>query len=213
MIKAVIFDLDGVLIDSEKYHHASFNYALKELGLKLKISDFRKLFGTGALSIIDGIFYKNGIKKDALPYVRKKDDAYRKLIKGKLKTIPGAKELLIKLSRKYKIALASSTALENLNMIIKKIGIEKYLDYYISGATLKQTKPNPEIFLKCASALKVKNKECVVIEDAKAGIEAAKSAGMKCIGVAFTLPKSYLKEADLIVDKIADISLDMIKAL
>ena len=212
MIKAAIFDLDGVLIDSEKWHHESFNQVLKEFHLQLELKEFKHLFGTGALSIIRGIFEKNGIAKNPLPYVSKKDEIYRELIKNKIKALPGAGELLQRLKEKdYKTALASSTALENLELIMKKLGIEKYIDYYISGATLQQTKPNPEIFLRCALALKVENEECLVVEDSKAGIEAAKNAGMKCIAVAFTLPKEDLVKADKAVNRIGDITLEMIQ--
>ncbi|MBI2135529.1 3-phosphoshikimate 1-carboxyvinyltransferase [Candidatus Woesearchaeota archaeon] len=212
-IKAVVFDMDGVLIDSEKYHLQAYNDVFEELNLGMHLSreDFKRFFGRGAKQIIFQLFKENKIKEDPVKYATLKDKRFREVIKKYAKPLPGVIELMKELSKEYRLCVASSAAYENVKLITKLLKVDKYLEFFISGDDVKDTKPSPEIYLKAAKKLKLDASECVIIEDADLGIQAAKSAGMKCIAVTNTLPKEKLKQADLIVTSLENVDNDTIK--
>ncbi len=204
-IKAVVFDMDGVLIDSEKYHRQSYNDVFKQLGLKLTEESFKKFFGRGAKQIIFQLFKENNIKEDPIKYARLKDKRFREVIKRYAKPLPGVVELMKELSKEYRLCVASSAAYENVKLITRLLEVNEYLEFFISGDDVKDTKPSPEIYLKAAKKLKLKPEECVVIEDADLGVQAATSAGMRCIAVTNTLPAEKLKNADLIIESLKQV--------
>ncbi len=212
-IKAVVFDMDGVLIDSEKYHRQSYNDVFKKQRLNISLSDddFKRFFGRGAKQIIFQLFKENNIKEDPIKYAGLKDKRFREVIKRYAEPLPGAVELMKELSKEYRLCVASSAAYENVKLITRLLKVEKYLEFFISGDDVKDTKPSPEIYLKAAKKLKLKPEECVVIEDADLGVQAAKTAGMRCIAVTNTLPAEKLKNADLIVDSLKQVKNDIIK--
>ncbi|HIH42810.1 TPA: 3-phosphoshikimate 1-carboxyvinyltransferase [Candidatus Woesearchaeota archaeon] len=212
-IKAVVFDMDGVLIDSEKYHLQAYNDIFEELNLGMYLSreDFKRFFGRGAKQIIFQLFKENKIKEDPVKYATLKDKRFREIIKKYAKPLPGVVELIKSLSKEYRLCVASSAAYENVKLITKLLKVDKYLEFFISGDDVKDTKPSPEIYLKAAKKLKLNASECVVIEDANLGVQAAKSAGMKCIAVTNTLPKEKLRQADLIVTSLENVNNETIK--
>lgn len=207
MIKAIIFDMDGVIVDTEKYHEKAYQKVSRRLGFSLTDREVLHFKGVTAPEIFYCLFRKHKIKRDAEKYALLKDKVYRSYLKN-LKALPGVINFINQLKKvKVKIAIASSGSRLNVNFILKKLRLRRKFNAVVNGDQVKKGKPNPEIFLKAARKMKVKPKECVVIEDSVSGIKAAKRAGMFCIGVTTTLNRKYLKETDLIVDSLSQIKL------
>ena len=154
-IKAVVFDMDGVLIDSEKYHLQAYNEIFEELNLGMNLSreDFKRFFGRGAKQIILQLFKENKIKKDPVKYATLKDKRFREIIKRYAEPLPGVVELIKNLSKEYRLCVASSAAYENVKLITRLLKVDKYFEFFISGDDVKDTKPSPEIYLKAAKKL------------------------------------------------------------
>lgn len=206
MIKAVIFDMDGVLVDTEKYHEMAYIETARKVGVNLAKEEVMKSKGVTAMENIQRVFKEYKINEDVEEYALLKDKIYRNYLKGNIRLLSGALDLLKKMKKKkIKIALASSGSKLNVGFTLKQLKIKKFFDVVINGEEVKKGKPNPEIFLKAAKKMKVKPKECVVVEDAVSGIKAARNAGMFCIGVATTFPRVKLKDADLIIDNLSEL--------
>lgn len=210
-MKACIWDMDGVIADTGYYHFLSWRETLKEYGVDLKESDFKKTFGMRNEEIVEIVF---GDLSKVGEIAEKKERKYRELARGKINLLPGVGKLLDGLrARGWKQALASSTPLENIKLIVNETGIASFFEVIISGEDVKKGKPDPEVFLKTSQKLGVNPENCVVIEDAPAGIKAANSAGMRCIGVATTHGEDKLKEANLVVRTLESVTPDVLEGL
>lgn len=209
--KGAIFDVDGVLIDTAYIHFLSWREVFKRYNIDFTFDDFKKK--------IDGLPREKGIKK-ILPDVTNRElkrIAGQKqkyfisfLKKNKIKKIKGAKNFLISLKQKnIKIAIASSSKNAKRNLI--KTGFYFLFDIDAKGSEIKRGKPHPDIFLKAARLLKIPPSDCVVFEDAQAGIDAAKKAGMKCIGIIRN--KNKLRNADILIKDFSEINFKKIKYL
>jgi beta-phosphoglucomutase family hydrolase len=184
LIDAVIFDMDGVIIDSEPLHRKLDDDLLAEYGIK--ISKEEQL---GFIGVTTG--YKwNIIKKkyklsDSLEELIRKDrELYLANLKENkdIKPIKGVDELIKFLYEKnLKLAVASSSPKNVIENVIERFKLEKYFSKFVTGDDVKNSKPSPDIFLKAAKLLKVEPKRCMVIEDSKNGVEASKNAGMYCV--------------------------------
>lgn len=187
-MKAVIFDKDGVLIETFELHFKSHYEALAEFGVRIKKEDIIKRYGMKITEILKDIskqYGKNISETTAKRMTSKKVKIYIKLAEKGLELLPGVEEFLKFLKKKeYKIGLASSDSKITLLQFLRLTKTEKFFDANIGGDEIKNGKPNPEIFLECAKKLKVKPEKCIVVEDSVHGVEAAKRAGMKCIAVA-----------------------------
>ncbi len=208
-MKAAIFDLDGVLIDSQELHRQAWNEELKKYEAIISKSEFSKLFGKTGKDILTRVKEQKGINIDLneIPgFVFQKNQHFRKIARKKLRPIQGAKKLLQALKRHgYKTALATSAPKENVKFFFEILKLNKYLDAYVCADDITHGKPHPEVFQKAAKKIGAKPNQCVVIEDAKHGIEGAKAAGMKCIAVATTHKKEDLRQADLVKNITGDI--------
>ena len=187
-MKAVIFDKDGVLIETFYLYYKAYRKVLSEIGIKITKNDIAKRYGIKGPEIIRQIMNERGkniTDKQTKQLADKKDKLYYEMAEKKLKLLPGVKELLTYLKNKnYKIGIASSASKGIIEQLLRVTKIKKYIDANVSGLEVRLSKPNPEIFLECAKRLKVKPEECIVFEDSVFGIEAAKRAGMKCVAVA-----------------------------
>lgn len=215
VIKACIFDLDGVIVDTARYHFLAWQRLAKELGVqnfneheneRLKgVSRMRSLeiiLELGSISLDDAAQEMLATKKNEwfVEYINamKPDEIY-----------PGVKELIQEMRKKgLKVALASSS--KNAKRVIQLIRIENDFDAIVDGTMITHTKPNPEIFLLAASLVKVKPSDCIVFEDAEAGVEAALNAGMKCVGIGS--PKQ-LNKADLVIPLTGDFRIELLASL
>lgn len=184
-IKAFIFDMDGLILDTERIAFRSYKEALKEYGYDFTEAFFLTLVGTNVKLTKELCLNRYGswFPFDLLHENHNKiTDNYIKENGVPLKE--GVNELIDYLKENdYKIALATSSDREKAEYLLESVKIKDKFDYIICGNDIVNSKPNPEIFLKVAESLKVEPKECVVIEDSKAGVQAAVNAGMKAINV------------------------------
>ena len=192
-IKAIIFDLDGVVVDSEHAHLATFNQVLEELGIKIDEKTWNHNYtGVGSFRIIEDVFRRNGISHNVREWVGKRAELYQKYIeKNGLPEIPGfvAFHSFVK-QHGIKTIVASGGHRSHIAASLKSIGLPKMR--YVGLEDVLHPKPHPEMFLLAAKKLGVKPSECIVFEDSLAGVTAARSAGMGCIALSTTLPAKVL---------------------
>ena len=200
-LEAVLWDLDGVIADTADYHYRAWEDIFKEKGVTFTREDFMRHFGQRHDTIIRFALGGNIPPDEFEVITERKQQEYRRLVAKNIKPLPGAIELIKSLNNYHiKTAIASSAPLENVEIIIRGLGIEACFQAIACGTEVPEGKPSPQIFLRAAQKLVVEPGNCLVIEDAIAGVAAAKRAGMKCVAVTNSHPGSSLKKADLIVD-------------
>lgn len=207
-MKAVIFDLDGVLIDSEPLHALADNQLLTESGIEAPETYFDRFVGWTNKAMWEEIKKDYNIAPDAEELMGLQLPLKLKLLKeGDYKPVSGITELLEQIKKmEIPMAIASSSPRQFIEEVLVKIGIMNYFTIWLSGEEVALSKPEPDIFLKVAELLNVKPHECLVIEDSTSGIIAAKRAGMRCIGYKnVNSGNQDLSAADLIVHKIEEI--------
>lgn len=214
MIKAVIFDLDGVIVDTAHYHYVAWQKLAKELGITFTEKENEKLKGVSRMRSLEIILELGGIslsdeKKEEL--ATKKNSwfvDYIEAIKPE-EIFKGVKQMLNSLRENgYKVALASSS--KNAETVLRLLEIKGFFDAVVDGTMVIKSKPDPEIFLLAASKVGVYPNECIVFEDAEAGVEAAIAAGMKCVGVGSA---DQLSKANFIVKSTADFNISQLQML
>ncbi|MCB9852283.1 MAG: HAD family phosphatase [Phycisphaerales bacterium] len=205
MIQAVIFDMDGVLVDSYAPHLESWRVLAKEIGAEISDEQFDHTFGRTSRDIIRMLFDVTDDDR-VRAYDERKESLYRDIVRDNVPEMPGATALLERLATKgITLAVGTSGPRENINLVCDGLGWNELLRVRVTGADVTHGKPDPEIFLQGASRLGVAPDKCVVVEDAPAGIEAAKRGGMRCIGLTSTHEANALSEATRVVDAIADV--------
>ena len=204
MIKAIVFDLDGVLINSEPLHVEAWRRFFKKEGRS--ISD-EKL--AAAVGLFDGevvrLWFGRELPDDEVDrIVRAKFDEFHHLLWEHFETFPGVRECVKALAREFRLAIASSEWRASIELVTGKLGIKKYFQAACGKEDVTRHKPHPEIYLKLARLLGLKPAECAAIEDSPAGVASAKTAGLKCIGITNSFPAEKLKDAgaDLVIDSL-----------
>ncbi len=201
-IRAVIFDLDGVVVDSEKAHLATFNKVLRPLGINISSKEWGLNYtGIGSVRIMEDVFKKNGIKGSAKELVQKRAKAYQQHLEQKgLPQIEGFKEFYSFISHhKVKSIIASGGHRQHIAASLNSIGLPS-MDF-VGLEDVRHPKPSPEVFLLAARRLGIKPSECIVVEDSLSGVRAAASAGMGCIALSTTLPSATLRGKASVVFK------------
>ena len=186
--KAVIFDLDGVIVDSEMVHPRTFEMALAKYGIRIDNAHWKRAYtGIGSYAIFDDIVKKYKLKEDARELVKKRNDIYMKEIrKNRLPMIAGFAEIhKLLLENGVKEAVASGGHINHVEESMRSAGLTNVP--FVAIEQVKKGKPAPEIFLKAAKRIRVKPSECVVFEDSLSGIEAAARAGMPCVALSTTM--------------------------
>jgi beta-phosphoglucomutase len=209
-IRAVIFDRDGVLTDSEPLICAAATAMFREKGLEVKPDDFRPFVGAGENRYIGGVAEKYSFPID-LPSAKKRTyEIYLDLVPDRLEGFPGARELVLSCRRAgLKVALASSADAIKIEANLRKIGLPmEDWDAVVTGEDVNRRKPEPDIFLHAAHLLSLRPGQCAVVEDAVNGVEAARAAGMRCLAVAHTFPAGQLEGADVVRDSVAELTLE-----
>ncbi len=215
-IKAVIWDLDGVIIDSAQEHLRSWQQLAQETGITFTEQDFRATFGRRNNDIIPQ-HWQVHTPEEIQRLADRKEVLFREFIKQGIEPLSGAIELMRELYEYgYLEALASSAPLANISLVDELLGLNRYLSRLVSGETVARGKPAPDVFLKAAKELDVDPGRCLVIEDAVAGLQAAHAAGMRCIAVLGDRDiedVSALKEAELLTRHLTEVSVHTITTL
>ena len=193
MIKAIIFDLDGVITDTAKYHFMAWKALADELGFKFTIEDNERLKGVSRMDSFNIILEINGAldkysmeEKEA--FCTRKNDLYKEFIKQVTPEdiLPGIKELMDK-AKDAGIKMAVASVSKNAPAVLTSLGLIDSFDYIADAARITKSKPDPEIFAVCGEALGVLPEECIGIEDSQAGIESIHAAGMTSVGIHVTV--------------------------
>lgn len=214
MNQGIIWDLDGVVVDSAPFHFKAWREFAAARGKVFTQEDFKKTFGMRNEDILLYIFGEELERGFLETWSDEKEERFRQLIQGRVKPFPGVLTLVRTFDiAGYKQAIASSTPLKNINLILNTLTILDFFTVIISGEGVSRGKPDPEAFLKAAKAMSLAPDRCLVIEDAAAGIEAAKRAWMKSIGVTNTLPREKLASADLVVRSLDEVDMKIIAQL
>lgn len=200
MKKAVIFDMDGVLVDNSEIHIDAFEVFCKRHNCSFERQELYPLFGKGNRDIFPVVLKRPVSAEEIERFSQEKEAIYRELIEKTIRPLPGLIDFLTFLKAKgVKTAVGSSGIRKNVDFVLKKCGIAAYFDVVVNGNDVKNAKPDPEIFLLVAERLGIAPEECVVFEDAYAGIEAARTARMAVVAVATTFPKEQHCDYDMII--------------
>lgn len=211
MITVCIFDLDGVIVDTAHYHFLSWKRLAKELGIELTEADNERLKGVSRMQSLEIILSLKNIKlseHEKNKLANKKNEWFIDYVEKMLpdEIFPSVRSLIGNLkSRGIRVAVASSS--KNAPMVLKRLQLEKEFEVIVDGNSIAHTKPDPEIFTMTAALLKANPAECLVFEDAEAGVEAALAAGMKCVGVG---SPEQLGKAHKVVAKTSDFKIEML---
>jgi len=214
MIKAVIFDLDGVIVDTAHYHFIAWKRLAKELGIHFTEQENEQLKGVSRMRSLEIILELGNLllsQEEMEKLATKKNQWFVDYINAMKsdEIFPNVKEMIQNIrANGIKVALASSS--KNADTVLTLLDIKNLFDVIVDGTMIRNTKPDPEIFLLAARKLNLPPSECLVFEDAEAGVEAAVAAGMKCIGVG---SPQQLSKADVVVSKTADFDIQKIKNL
>jgi beta-phosphoglucomutase len=215
---AVIWDVDGTLVDTAELHFRAWVDLCRDLGRDFTRADFAATFGRRNPEIIryllgdrfdDAMIDKLGARKE---------DLYKSAARRGVALLPGARELLEGLhAAGFRQAIGSSAPRGNIDLILELTGAARYFGAVTSAEDTQRGKPDPQVFLIAAQKLGVLPLRCIVMEDAVAGVEAAKAGGMKCVGVTFVghHPDESLRRAgaDLVVKTLAQVSVDAVRRL
>ncbi|MCP4710942.1 MAG: HAD family phosphatase [Planctomycetes bacterium] len=206
-VKAVIFDLDGVLVDTGKYHKQSWYDLSAEQGWAFSDEIFKRTFGMHNAQIIPTLAGGDVSAAELDSLADWKEQRYRDLIAGKLFLLEGVKDLIVDLKDNgYLLAVGTSTPKINLDFMLEHTHIRNRFDVFVTSEDVINGKPAPDTFLKAAKKLNVPPSSCVVVEDAIPGVEAGKAAGMVVLAVTTTRRRGDLIAADRVVDSLAKVS-------
>lgn len=212
MTKGLLFDLDGVIVDTAKYHYLAWKQLAAELGIQFDEKDNERLKGVSRMAnfeIILSLDSRTMPQEEKEACCKKKNDIYVAYI-NKLQQeeiLPGVREFIEDTRKKgYKIALGSVS--KNAPLILERLAITDLFDKIIDGTKVEKAKPDPEVFLKGAQELEIQPEDCIVFEDSVAGIEAAHNGGMKAVGIG---KKVMLAESDLVIPGFANIDIDTLR--
>lgn len=209
---AVIFDMDGVLCDSEPLICTAAVAMFAELGVHVQRDDFLPFVGTGEDRYIGGVAEKYGVSLNIPKAKQRTYEIYLALVPQQLNAFAGAADLVRACRRAgLKTAVASSADMVKIKANLRKIGLPaEEWDAVVSSEDVVKKKPAPDLFLAAARKLQVAPSGCTVIEDAVHGVEAAKAAGMMCIAVAQTFPAEQLRGADVVLRDISQVTVPII---
>lgn len=211
-IAAVIFDMDGVLIDSSDAHFESWRLLATDLGTQITEDEFRATFGRQNRDVIPQLFGTSLTPERIEELSETKERYYRELVSDAVHAIDGATDLVKACHASgLRCAIGSSGHPVNIRITLEAMGISALFAGVVSGKDVKVGKPDPQVFQLASDRMGVSAERCVVIEDAPAGIDAALAAGMTAIGVTTQHPRDRLEHAHLVVDRIDELSPDRIR--
>jgi beta-phosphoglucomutase len=214
-LRGVIWDLDGTLVDTSEVHFASWHRAASERGVRFTRETFGQMFGQRNRETIAHVFGPIS-DEEARAISARKESLYRQTARGGVTLLPGARELLDALAgERIPCALGTSAPQENAELLLEATGTRSRFAALACEEDTVRGKPAPDVFLVAAKKLGIDPGDCVVLEDAVVGIEAARSAGMRAIAVALAshAKRGDLARADLVVDTLCDVSVEALRRL
>jgi len=211
MLKAIIFDVDGVLVDSMRFQADAWAEAFKEVGISIKREDIYELEGSNDNRLIKSIFEKYGKETEDWHYEQLPEIKRTALKFDEIKPFEGIRDCLKQLKQHFKLAMVSGSNINTVEKVVNKF-FPNCFDAVITGSDLERGKPDPDPFLKALEKLDLTKNECIVIENAPLGITAAKRAGLYCVAVASMLEPEKVQHADLVLEDHEGL-LDYLKSL
>lgn len=216
MLKAVLFDMDGVIVDTEPLHHKAYKQMFSKVGIEVSSSMYEGFTGQSTYDICKQLCSHFELKQNPQELVQLKRDFFTKLFfeDDDLQLINGVEQLIKNyFDNGLTLILASSASMFTINNVMKRFNLDPYFSEKLSGADLKASKPHPEIFINAAKAARVLQNECFVIEDSTNGIKAAKGAGIFCVAYKSEHSKNQdYTLADMVISDYNEISFDRIKS-
>ncbi len=218
MTGALIFDVDGVIAETEVLNARASVLMFEQLyGVEVRPEDFQPFVGTGDERYVEGVAEKYGVEIDTQAAVQRRAESFFKLLEDEpLPAAPGVTTLITAArdDPELKLAIATSGNKDKQFPVIAGAGLKlEWFDIVVTGDDIIHKKPHPEIYLLTAEKLSVPPERCVVFEDAPAGVAAARSAGMQCIAVTSSVDAAQLAAADLVVDSLAEVSMESVRKL
>ena len=217
MLKGLLFDMDGVLVNNLEIHRQAFAEFFRRYGVERSFDELSRVFGKGNDDIMGELMPQDVVERVGIRELGyEKEAIYREIYAPIITPQPGLLEFLAEAEREgLRSAVGSSGYRVNVDFVLERCAIERYFSAIVTGDEVTRCKPDPEIYLTAASKLGLKPSECIVFEDAEAGIEAAKRAGIKVVALATTFSREFLAatDADVIVDDFTQVSVDMLRRL
>jgi beta-phosphoglucomutase family hydrolase len=209
----VLWDMDGVLVDTGEFHYQAWSQVLPDYGLRMSRELFQSTFGMNNAGVVSTLLGQEPEPELLAELGERKERQFRQVVRGHVRPLPGVCLWLDRLKAEgAPQAIASSAPPANIDVIIDELGLRSYFTAIATGYDLPG-KPDPALFLKAARQIDVPPERCVVIEDAVAGVQAAKRAGMRCIAVTTTNPAQSLDSADVVVERLDELPLTALSQL
>jgi HAD superfamily hydrolase (TIGR01509 family) len=225
MLRAVIFDFNGILVNDEPIHLEMFRKVLKDEGISITNKDYYdRYLGMDDRGCFKAVFQDHGRKlyqSDLEKMIRRKAAYYRESMHKKISVFPGVGKLLLELSSSYPLAIASGALRSEIEAILESTDLRKHFQVIVSTEDVTEGKPNPEIFIKALSLLNqrksvgqpIRPSQCLVVEDSKEGILGAHRAGIKCLAVTNSHPAAELTEAEAVVESLEQVNVPFLESL
>jgi beta-phosphoglucomutase family hydrolase len=210
---AVIFDMDGVLVNNHAFHNQAWMIFCEKYGIKISIEEIGGKFGGTNRVYLTSLFGQL-TDEQIKQYAEEKEKIYRDIYASQIQLPYGLKQLLEELqANKIAMGVATSGILPNVDFVLDHTGIRKYFKCIIDDSMVSKGKPDPEIFLIAAKKIGAEPSRCVIFEDSQVGIQAGLNAGIKVIGITSTNPAEKIKHATCVINSFTEVNLDKIKNL
>ncbi len=211
-LRAVIFDLDGVLWDGEPLYHEAFNVVLLPYGYRVTAEEYTNIIGFSVEAAWDWVMARFGLAGPRETFIRRYDEAVLRMLEEPLEPLPGVREIIAELKRRrVPVAVASASLRQWVDATIRGLGLDDAFDATVSASEVERAKPAPDLYLLAARCLGVPPAGCLAVEDTATGIAAAKAAGMFAVQVrAASTALPPLPEADLVIDDYSQFDLSLL---
>lgn len=225
MLKAIIFDFDGVIADTEPLHLKAFQLALSDNGIELSEEEYSaKYLAYDDKTLFKELFKDREIEHDETTisdFINLKSKHFENVLKGNILILEGVPELISAVKDIYPLSIGSGALRSEIVEILSFAGLREYFDLIVSADDIEKCKPDPEVYLRVLQELNDKDSisneifasECLVIEDSTSGIKAAHLAGMKCLAITNSYSSEELSEAELVIDSLKKVSIRDLEGL
>lgn len=204
--QAIIFDMDGVIVDSEPLHQRAFETLFEELGRKLDHGIvFSDYYGRSDKALLRDFVEKHKVPHELDDLSQRKLKIFLRYLRELRPVFSEVRQLVPDLAARFKLGIASSSSHKVIDVVMEISGLRSHFNTIVGFEDIRFTKPDPEIYFTAAKRLGMKPSACCVIEDAALGVQAAKMAGMTCIGITTSLPAEKLKHADLVASNYTEV--------